>query len=266
MKKRFLTYFSFLLTSFALPANSYAPALSIENFNKAGGRNEAGITTAMKAQAFETHSLGLFTEAGLDKANLDFTLFRKALVGYYNLQTRPGKIVKPVISIIDFSKSSRQKRLWVIDLKNKKLLFNTLVAHGRGTGNEFARYFSNEPNSFKSSLGFYVTSQTYFGKHGLSLKLNGLDKNFNTNAYDRAVVIHGADYVSESFIKQTGRLGRSLGCPALPIGETKKIIENIKDNSCLFIYAPDKKYTSRFLTETSAIDLFASQYFASKAI
>lgn len=265
MIKRFLSYLAFILVSFTYPANSFSPGVMANNNIYKSAVAGAVVTTAMKTQAFETHLLTLFTEAKLDKANLDFTVFRKALVGYYNMQSKPGKVIKPIVSIIDFSKSSRQKRLWVIDLKNKKLLFNTLVAHGRGTGEEFARFFSNKPESFKSSLGFYLTAQTYSGKHGLSLKLNGLDKNFNTNAYARAVVIHGAEYVSEYFIKQYGRLGRSLGCPALPVTETKQIITKIKENTCLYIYAPDKTYTSPYLTEASAIDTFATHFFATQA-
>ncbi|PSR57184.1 hypothetical protein AHMF7605_05585 [Adhaeribacter arboris] len=223
------------------------------------------ISVAVKTQAFETYLHTLFMQTGLDKAKLDFNLFRKALVGYYNIQHKPGSSIKPILTIIDFSKSSRQKRLWVIDLHQKKLLFNTYVAHGKGTGDEFARSFSNEPNSFKSSLGFYLTAQTYQGKHGLSLKLNGLDQNFNTNALVRAVVIHGADYVSADFIKRYGRLGRSLGCPALPMKETQPIVNKIKNNTCLYIYGPDKTYSSPFLTEASAIDSFATQIFALSA-
>src|SRR5690606_932140 len=102
------------------------------------------------------------------------------------------------------------------DLKSKKVLFNTLVAHGRNTGQATADKFSNLPNSNMSSLGFYLTDETYFGKHGLSLKLDGMDNGHNDKARERAIVMHGADYVSDSFVKQHGRLGRSLGCPALP--------------------------------------------------
>ncbi|MDQ3292701.1 MAG: murein L,D-transpeptidase catalytic domain family protein [Bacteroidota bacterium] len=265
MTKRFFYYITFLIVSFGYPAKSFAPGKAhTSSLNKKGLKADE-ISMAVKTQAFESHLHTLFTQTGLYKTNLDFSLFRKALVGYYNIQQKSGSLVKPVLSIIDFSKSSRQKRLWVIDLKNKKLLFNTLVAHGKGTGDEFARAFSNEPNSNKSSLGFYLTAQTYFGKHGLSLKINGLDQNFNTNALARAVVIHGADYVSADFIKRYGRLGRSLGCPALPAKETRPIIDIIKNNTCLYIYGADKKYSSPYLTEASAIDSFASEFFALSA-
>ena len=134
--------------------------------------------------------------------------------------------------------SSKKQRLWVIDLKNNIILFQSLVAHGRNSGNEFAGKFSNNPQSYQSSLGFYATGETYYGKHGYSLRLDGLEKEINNNARKRAIVIHGADYVSENFIKQNGRLGRSLGCPSLPMNISKEIIDTIKNKSGLFVYHP----------------------------
>jgi hypothetical protein len=131
--------------------------------------------------------------------------------------------------------------MWVIDLEKNIVLFQTLVAHGRNTGEEYAKEFSNQAESFKSSIGFYATGEIYKGKHGLSLKLDGLEKGLNDNARKRAVVIHGADYVSESFIKQNKRLGRSQGCPAVPVEMNEKIINAIKDKSCLFLYHPSAK-------------------------
>lgn len=163
--------------------------------------------------------------------------FTKALEGFYDLKEK-GKIKRDILTLIDFSLSSNTKRLWIIDLSTNTVLYNSLVAHGRNTGDEFAKSFSNKAESYKSSLGFYATGEVYQGKHGLSLKLDGLEKGVNDNARQRAVVIHGADYVAESFIKQNKRLGRSLGCPAIPVGMTKEIINTIKDKSCLFIYHP----------------------------
>ena len=125
---------------------------------------------------------------------------------------------------------------------NGTLLFNTLVAHGKNTGEEFARSFSNEPESHKSSLGFYTTKDTYQGEHGLSLKLEGKEPGFNDKAEARSIVMHGAGYVCDNFICQFGRLGRSFGCPSVPYGEHEQIINAIKGGSCLFIYYPDKKY------------------------
>lgn len=161
--------------------------------------------------------------------------FDAALSGY--LKYKELNIVKKnIITIIDFNLSSTKKRLWVIDLDNNKVVFNTLVAHGKNTGNEYATSFSNSNESNKSSLGFYKTSEVYQGKHGKSLRIDGLEIGKNDNARIRAVVIHGADYVSEKFISQHKRLGRSLGCPALPSEVSSKIINYIKDDSCIFIY------------------------------
>ena len=172
----------------------------------------------------------------------EFKTFTEALKGFYLLKEK-GVIKKNILTLIDFSLSSNTKRLWVIDLTTNTILFNSLVAHGRNTGEEFATAFSNLNSSFKSSLGFYATGEVYQGKHGLSLRLDGLEKGLNDNARSRAVVIHGADYVSESFIKSQGRLGRSQGCPALPVGITKEVINIIKDKSCLFIYHPSMDKT-----------------------
>lgn len=167
--------------------------------------------------------------------------FTQALKGFNRLKEK-GLISKNILTLIDFSLSSNSKRLWVIDLNTNKILYNTLVAHGRNTGDEFAASFSNVAESFKSSLGFYVTGEIYNGKHGNSLRLDGLEKGINSNARERAVVIHGADYVSDSFIKNNKRLGRSLGCPAVPLPLVDGIIQTIKDKSCLFIYYPSQSY------------------------
>lgn len=167
--------------------------------------------------------------------------FTKALKGFYALKAN-GTIKKDILTIVDFTLSSNTKRLWIIDMTTQTVLYNSLVAHGRNTGEEFANDFSNAGSSFKSSLGFYATGEVYHGKHGMSLRLDGLEKGINDNARSRAVVVHGADYVAEDFIKVHGRLGRSQGCPALPVGITKEIINVIKDKSCLFIYHPSENY------------------------
>ncbi|MEG0849341.1 murein L,D-transpeptidase catalytic domain family protein [Flavobacterium plurextorum] len=168
--------------------------------------------------------------------------FTEALKGFYLLKER-GIVQKNILTLIDFSLSSNTKRLWVIDMTTNKILFNSLVAHGRNTGEEFASAFSNINSSFKSSLGFYATGEIYRGKHGASLRLDGLERGLNDNARERGVVMHGADYVSESFIRDHKRLGRSQGCPALPVELTDEIIETIKDKSCLYIYHPSRSFT-----------------------
>lgn len=182
-----------------------------------------------------------------------------AYAGYTKLKEQ-GKIKKEILSIVDFEQSSNNKRLWVIDLKNKKVLFNTLVAHGRNSGDEFATSFSNVNSSYKSSLGFYVTGGTYIGKHGNSLKLYGVEKNINDAAYERAIVIHGADYVSSKFAQTYGRIGRSLGCPAVPIEQADNIIANIANGSCLFLYKNDTKYLSASQYADSKNNPLATNY------
>lgn len=167
--------------------------------------------------------------------------FKEALNGFYKLKSQ-GLVSRNIITLIDFSLSANTKRLWVIDLDTDTILLHSLVAHGRNTGDEYANSFSNAPESYKSSLGFYVTGEVYNGKHGKSLKLDGLEKGINDNARDRAVVVHGADYVSNSFIQNNKRLGRSLGCPAIPIEITNELISTIKGKSCLFIYYPSDSY------------------------
>jgi L,D-transpeptidase catalytic domain len=157
-----------------------------------------------------------------------------------------GRVVKEnVLSIVDFSQPSFRKRLYIIDLVNPRLLFNTYVAHGRRSGKETATRFSNKPRSLESSVGFYVTADTYMGSNGYSLKLNGVESGFNNNAARREIVLHGADYVSEQFINMNGCLGRSWGCPAVPLGESRDIIDSIKNGSCLFIYTAQDKYLKR---------------------
>ncbi|MBF4494585.1 murein L,D-transpeptidase catalytic domain family protein [Flavobacterium sp. JLP] len=167
--------------------------------------------------------------------------FSEALKGFYLLKEK-GVIQKDILTLIDFSLSSNMKRLWVIDLSTNTILFQSLVAHGRNTGEEFASAFSNTNSSFKSSLGFYATGEIYQGKHGASLRLDGLERGFNDNARERGVVMHGADYVSESFIRDHKRLGRSQGCPALPVELTDEIIQTIKEKSCLYIYHPSRGF------------------------
>ncbi|MBA2328590.1 MAG: murein L,D-transpeptidase catalytic domain family protein [Flavisolibacter sp.] len=146
-----------------------------------------------------------------------------------------------ILTVVDFSQSSRKKRMYIIDVDAEKVLHHTYVAHGRNSGLDMATQFSNTPESLQSSLGFYVTKQTYIGKHGLSLRLEGKDKGFNCKAEARAVVLHGADYIGNHRVK-SGYNGRSFGCPAVPRAESQKIINWIKDGTCLFIFHPSNSY------------------------
>lgn len=171
-----------------------------------------------------------------------FEALNFALEGWEKLE---NELEKPLLTVIDFTLPSTEKRLWIIDVAKQEILFNTVVSHGRNSGELMANSFSNTPESFQSSLGFYKTAETYQGKHGYSLRLDGLDKGFNDLARARAIVIHGADYAEEEFAKATGRLGRSLGCPALPTELSTKVIDLIKDGSLIFIYGNDPTYFSQ---------------------
>lgn len=169
-------------------------------------------------------------------------VMKYALSGYAQLNNE-GKInKKDIITILDFSKPSTEERLFVINLKTKRVVAKSLCAHGRNSGEIWAEKFSNSSESYQSSLGFYIASETYDGKNGFSLKLDGQEVGINDNARDRGVVIHAADYVSKDFIANNGKLGRSQGCPALPIEKNEKIISLIKGGTCLFIYHPNKFY------------------------
>lgn len=179
---------------------------------------------------------------GLDKKGLSKEAFDLAIKGYNNLLQKKLIRNKNILTVIDFSKPSSQKRLFVLDVKRSKLLFQSLVAHGRNSGLDYATSFSNEEDSHKSSLGFYVTLNTYSGECGYALKLKGCEKGFNDRAYERAIVVHGSEYVTDQFLHSKGFLGRSWGCPALPEKISKKIIDVIKNGSCLFLYHPTKKY------------------------
>lgn len=194
----------------------------------------------LAATSSASRNASIYNELDANSFTLpNFDCFSLAMNGFQKLKER-GIIQKNILTLVDFSLSSNKKRLWVIDLDRGKVLFQTLVAHGRNTGEEFASNFSNKAESYQSSIGFYATGEIYNGKHGLSLKLDGLEKGLNDKARDRAVVIHGADYVSESFIRQNKRLGRSQGCPAIPVEMNEKIISVIKNKSCLFLYHPSK--------------------------
>lgn len=168
-------------------------------------------------------------------------VFTLAVKGYMNLK-KNEQLRRNLLSIIDFRLPSTEKRLWVIDMDSRKILYNDFVAHGKNSGDNLAAYFSNVPESNMSSMGFYITGRTYNGKHGLSLYLEGMDGSFNDNARKRAIVIHGASYVSQDYIRKYGRLGRSFGCPALSMESFRPIINSISEGSCLFIYYPDETY------------------------
>ncbi|SHF40764.1 murein L,D-transpeptidase catalytic domain family protein [Dysgonomonas macrotermitis] len=171
---------------------------------------------------------------------IEYKAFEEAYTGYKKIKD----VKKSIITLIDFTKPSTQDRLFVLDLSTKKILYSSLVAHGKNSGEKYATSFSNENNSLQSSLGFYITENTYQGKNGYSLILNGLEKGINDHAKQRAIVVHGAAYSNPSVIK-SGRLGRSFGCPAVPENLSRPIINTIKDGSLLFIYADNDNYRKK---------------------
>jgi hypothetical protein len=191
---------------------------------------------------FEDSLRTLYHSIGLEKAGLKYDVFRFGMIGYYSLRQQGKLSQRDIVSFIDFSKPSTEKRFYTVDLKKKSLKFHSLVSHGKNTGQNMATAFSNTVHSNQSSLGFYLTGETYVGSKGYSLRLDGLDGSYNDKMRERAVVMHEANYVSESWIRKYGRLGRSQGCPALPKEISRKVIDTIKDKTLIFAYFDDSEY------------------------
>ena len=208
-------------------------------------KNSDKSSSNIKLSETKSEVSELYSSIDFGANKINESVFEKAYQGFENLK-KAGQLPEDVqtLTICDFSLSSNQKRLWVIDMRAKKVLFNTLVAHGKNTGEEYATNFSNIESSYQSSLGFYITDVTYEGSNGYSLKLLGMDRGFNDAALKRAIVMHGADYVSADFAAQHKRIGRSWGCPAVPRDVAASIIDTIKGKNCLFIYYPDEHYLS----------------------
>ena len=213
--------------------------------NSSGKKTVAAAPAPAVSAETSTNAQALFSELHLGDVGLDQTVFSSALHGLQKLEEKGDIPKEDIITIVDFSQPSTKKRLYVLDLENKRILFNTLVAHGRNSGTLWTKSFSNQASSLKSSPGFYVTEDTYMGSNGYSLRLKGLERNINDNALDRAIVMHGAPYVDQSAISSLGFLGRSWGCPAVPLSKHKAIINTIKEGTCLFIYSPDKNYQEK---------------------
>ncbi len=208
---------------------------------------------------FKTYCDSLYNKVFSDINRPSRKVFDYAMKGYAYYAEQGLFAKRNIVSFIDYSLSANVKRFWVIDLKQTKLLFHELVAHGRNSGEEFARKFSNIENSFQTSLGFFVTGEIYSGKHDLSIRMNGLEKKFNGNALQRGIVIHGADYVSETFIKANKRLGRSLGCPAVSETVISSLSQAISNGTCLFAYYPNKSYLKMSAAMRSDV-VYANQF------
>jgi hypothetical protein len=208
---------------------------------------EAADTNADSAKLHTVQVIqaeALYQQAQLAATGLPLAVFTQGWKGYQAL-AKQGKIKNPLLVIADLNRPSANKRLWIIDMARQQLVKHTLVAHGRNSGLVNATRFSNQPESLQSSMGFFVTSHTYTGSNGYSLRLLGMEKGINDKAMERAIVMHGAAYVSESMASQNGRIGRSWGCPAVSMAEHRQIIDLIKDGSCLFIYAAQQQYASQ---------------------
>jgi L,D-transpeptidase catalytic domain len=211
----------------------------------AGEGEKAAVHKKSAKTLFAETVSTLYDEIDLKELGLTKKAFAYALKGYYYLLNHHRLSRENILSICDLSQSSRNKRLYILDLEQKTVVVNTYVAHGRNSGKEYARSFSNNPASHKTSLGFYVTEDTYYGNNGLSLKICGMERGFNDRANGRNIVIHGSEYVGPDFLQMNSYTGRSYGCPAVPADETETVINAIKGGSCLFIYHPTKKYISR---------------------
>ena len=208
--------------------------------------------TLVIPNAIDASTAADFTRADFDATaigNIETDVFEMAL-NAASCAVRSGAVsAPPTLTVIDYSKPSTERRLWVFDLKAKELVYEELVAHGQGSGANMATEFSNDNESHQTSLGLFVTRDTYVGKNGYSLRLDGLDRGVNDRARERAIVMHGAPYVSEAFVKANGRLGRSWGCPAVSDAVAKKLIDVVKGGGLVFSYYPDAEWlkTSKYL-------------------
>ena len=198
----------------------------------------------------------LYNELNAAQYDLSFTAFRYAYIGYQTMKKQHRLNNKELFSIIDFTKDCNSKRFYTIDLEKMKIVYYTYVAHGKKSGERMATSFSDAVESNKSSIGFYITGNTYNGGNGYSLILHGDEKGYNSNLAKRSVVVHAADYANEDYIAHNGRMGRSLGCPALPENIYKQVIETIKEKTMIFAYYNDAKYlkTSKYLNVLKLIE------------
>ena len=232
----FLAAMLSLLPSAMMATAAPRPTASTSAANHSAANNSVSFSAA----DFESTSRGSIEDDVLDLA-----------LNAASCAVRSGKVNNPrTLTVIDYSRPSSEKRMWVYDLRTRDLLYEELVAHGQGSGGNVPNAFSNEPETHRTSLGLFATDTTYVGKNGYSLRLDGLDAGINDRARERAIVIHGAPYVSEGFVKANGRLGRSWGCPAIRAELAREMIDRIKGDGLVFAYYPDKWWlqSSKFLT------------------
>ena len=214
---------------------SFTEEAKLENINQNNVLYTETVTTKPQKVVLDVKSV--YDSLNI-KGKIDYSIFQKAYLGYVQIPNKnPGVLV-----IIDYTKPSNEERFYVLDLNKKKLIYSTRVAHSKNSGLEIPLEFSDDPNSYQSSLGFFLTLGEYNGAYGYSLRLKGLEENINANAESRAIVIHGGDIVNDEYIKKFGFAGRSLGCPVLPTALTKEIVNYIKHGRVLFIYGNDEEY------------------------
>ena len=240
--KKVLIFFSMLL----LASNNFAE----ENLMTENITENSQQPIEQKKQKIVIDVKSVYDSLNI-KNKIDYSIFQKAYLGYVQISHKnPG-----VLIIIDYTKPSNEERFYVLDLNKKKLVYSTRVAHSKNSGLEIPLEFSDDPNSYQSSLGFFVTLGEYNGAYGYSLRLKGLEENINANAEDRAIVIHGGDIVEDEYIKKFGFAGRSLGCPVLPNSLTREIIDFIKHGRVLFIYGNDEEYIdeSTYLSKLASV-------------
>lgn len=237
--KKFFLPTSFLCLSLLLFVLSSFKAKSTKLIHKVSTTSANVISRNLSG--LEAVASKLYDSLNLDRLGLSREVLQMAYKGQQQLINRGDLSNDAVVAVADFSQPSSQKRLYIIDTKNVRVLYNTYVAHGKNSGLNYAERFSNNPESLQSSLGFYVTKNTYIGKHGLSLKLAGLERGFNDNAEARAVVIHGAEYIGTNRA-DAAYMGRSFGCPAVPQAQSGTVINLLKNGTCLFVYHPTQRY------------------------
>jgi hypothetical protein len=232
----------FLLTLSLLANTAPAPASDLHSTNTeiTSGSSLSGFSS----ETFEDSLVHLYDAIELQQKGLSYDAFRFAMIGFYTLKDDGRLNDKNIISIIDFTKASTEERFYTIDLDRRQIIYHSLVSHGKNTGENIAKSFSNVVHSNQSSLGFYITGETYVGSKGYSLKLDGIENGVNDKMRERAVVMHEADYVSDYWIRKFGRLGRSQGCPALPKAISREVINTIKNKTVVFAYFNDDHYLS----------------------
>jgi hypothetical protein len=238
----FISFIILIQLSFVASKKSFGSRKISSYDSSAPVIDNASITTG---SSFLMKSLAVYDSLQLDEQGLSKDVFEMALKGMEKLLQAGITRKDNIIAIADFNQPSTNKRLYIIDLDNYELKFRTWVAHGKRSGKEMAEQFSNKISSNQSSPGFYVTGSTYQGKHGYSLRLEGVEQGINDNAGRRAIVIHGADYVNPNMIPKLGYIGRSQGCPAIPMNLHRPVIDQLKDGACLFIFSPSDSYIEK---------------------